>query len=171
MRMEFQDRGVLLNNAFKKVDGVVKFLKLNTVHPVFISNFHIVGFQFNRLFQLGEDILFIFFQLLSLIGFSLAILPYKKKLWPNILKILHDFREDIKVGIETYVKGKYRAWKIGLTSEPGEARRRNGNPLTWLEWEIYENLGLDIVNYFQKKGMNLAVETAPEETTHLYITL
>ncbi len=79
--------------------------------------------------------------------------------------------EDIKAAIEKYVKGKYRAWTIGLTSDPGEARRRNGNPLTWFEQQISENFGLDIVNLFHKKGMDLAVEMAPEETTHLYITL
>ena len=79
--------------------------------------------------------------------------------------------EDIKAAIEKYVKGKYRAWTIGLTSDSREARRRNGNPLTWFQWEISENFGLDIIDFFHKKGMDLAVERAPEETTHLYITL
>ena len=79
--------------------------------------------------------------------------------------------EDIKAAIEKYVKGKYRVWTIGLTSDPREARRRNGNPLTWFEWQISENFGLDIVDFFHQKGMDLAVEMDPDETTHLYITL
>ena len=79
--------------------------------------------------------------------------------------------EDIKAAIETYVKGKYTLWMIGLTNNPREARRRNGNPLTWFQWEISENLGLGIVNYCQKKGMTLALEAAVKEVTHLYIAL
>ena len=55
---------------------------------------------------------------------------------------------------------------------PGEeARRRNGNPPTWVQWEISENVGLGIVNYFQKKGLNLALEAAVKEVTQLYIAL
>jgi len=65
----------------------------------------------------------------------------------------------------------YRAWTIGLTSDPGEARRRNGNSLTWFEWQISENFGLDIVNFIHKKGIDLAIEMALKEATHLYITL
>jgi len=79
--------------------------------------------------------------------------------------------EDIQAAIENYVKGKYRVWTIGLTSDPGKARRRNGNPRTWFEWQISEKFGLDIVDFFHKKGMDLAVERTPDETTHLYITL
>ncbi len=79
--------------------------------------------------------------------------------------------EDIKAAIEKYVKGKYRAWTIGLTSDPGETRRRNGNPLTWFEWQISENSGLDIINFFHEKGMNQAVETTTQEATHLFITI
>ena len=78
---------------------------------------------------------------------------------------------DIKVAIEETVKGKYNLWMIGLTNNPGEARRRNGNPLTWFEWEISEGLGLDIINFFYKKGMNVAAEIATKEATILYITL
>ena len=45
---------------------------------------------------------------------------------------------------------------VGLTDNPREAKRRNGNPLTWFQWEISENFGLVIVNFFHEKGMNLA---------------
>ena len=79
--------------------------------------------------------------------------------------------EDIKAAIETSVKGKHDLWIIGSTNNPKEARRCNGNPLTWFQWKISENLGLDIVNLLQKKGMDLAVDMAPDETTLLYITL
>ena len=79
--------------------------------------------------------------------------------------------EDIKAAIETSVKGKYDLWIIGLTHTPREARRRNGNPLTWVQWQISENSGLGIVNYFQQRGMTLAGETALKGTTHLYIAL
>ena len=79
--------------------------------------------------------------------------------------------EDIKAAIETYVKGKYELWIIGLTNNPREAKRRNGNPLTWFQWEISANLGLGVENYFQKKGMTLAGETALKGATHLYIAL
>ena len=79
--------------------------------------------------------------------------------------------DDIKVAIEETAKGIYNLWMIGLTNNPGEARRRNGNPLTWRTWEISEGLGLDIVNFFQNKGMTLVVETVTNEPTHLYINL
>ena len=75
--------------------------------------------------------------------------------------------EDIKAAIEKCVKGRYRVWTIGLTSDPGEARQRNGDPLTWFEWQISENFGLDIVNFFHEKGMDLAVEMVPGENNPL----
>ena len=39
--------------------------------------------------------------------------------------------EEIKVVIEEKVRGKYSLWMIGLTNDPKEAKRRNGNSLTW----------------------------------------
>jgi len=62
-------------------------------------------------------------------------------------------------------------WMIGLTSDPREARRRNGNSLTWFDWEIAGGLGLDIVNFFHESGMGLATEMASQEATHIYILL
>ena len=80
--------------------------------------------------------------------------------------------EGLKAVIEEKVSGKYNLWMIGLTNDPREARRRNGNPLTWYTWEISENFGLIIVNFFHEKGMKLATEMATKEkATYLYLTL
>ncbi len=79
--------------------------------------------------------------------------------------------EGIKAVIEEKVRGKYSLWMIGLTSDPREARRRNGNPLTWFTWEISEKPGFDMINFFHEKGMTLAAEMATKEATVLYITL
>ena len=79
--------------------------------------------------------------------------------------------EDIKAAIDKYVKGRVSCLDDWINQWPREARRRNGNSLTWFEWQISENFGLDIVNFIHKKGIDLAIEMAPKEATHLYITL
>lgn len=77
--------------------------------------------------------------------------------------------EDIEAAIEEKAKGKYTQWMIGLISDPREARRHNGNPPIWFQWQISENFGLVITHYFQKKDMNVVLETVAEDVTHVYI--
>ena len=80
--------------------------------------------------------------------------------------------EGIKAVIEEKVRGTYSLWMIGLTHDPREARRRNGNPLTWFQWEVSENPGFDMISFFHEKGMKLATEMATKEkATYLYITV
>jgi len=60
----------------------------------------------------------------------------------------------IKAAIEQIVNGRYSAWTVGVTDNPGRRRAEHGDPNAWHCWDAdSETVARNVENYFLDKGM------------------